>query len=412
MSKPFPWYVGLRFFSAGSDSRLVSFISALAISGLILGVAVLVVVLSVMNGFDREMRTRILTWVPHIQLTSADGVADWQIRAGQLASHPHVLSVSPFTQIEGLLVFRGKSEAVQLRGERTGEGRSVIDAPSVARPEPGRDEIWLPRLLAEKLGVEPGKQITFMTPRRDADAAGRSVGRTLPEIRVLTVGGLYSTRTALDNHVALVHIETASALANLKGRPQGLKVTVNDVFLARETGFQLLDQLPPQYYFIDWIQTHGNLYQAIQMSRKLVGLMVFLIVSIAAFNVVAMLVMTVVDKQGDIAVLKTLGADGADILRVFLIQGALIGLLGTLCGAGLGYAVAFFIPELIDAIERFFDVRFLNVDVYPIDFLPSDPRISDVLWVSALGWMLTMVATIYPALRAARVKPAEVLRYE
>ncbi|HBD12271.1 MAG TPA: hypothetical protein DCZ13_09000, partial [Porticoccaceae bacterium] len=238
------------------------------------------------------------------------------------------------------------------------------------------------------------------------------VGRTLPEIRVLTVGGLYSTRTALDNHVALVHIETASALANLKGRPQGLKVTVNDVFLARETGFQLLDQLPPQYYFIDWIQTHGNLYQAIQMSRKLVGLMVFLIVSIAAFNVVAMLVMTVVDKQGDIAVLKTLGADGADILRVFLIQGALIGLLGTLCGAGLGYAVAFFIPELIDAIERFFDVRFLNVDVYPIDFLPSDPRISDVLWVSALGWMLTMVATIYPALRAARVKPAEVLRYE
>ena len=432
MNGQFPIFVGLRFFTSGSRNRLASFISVLAISGLVLGIAMLIVVLSVMNGFDREMRTQVLGVIPHIQLFGRPAIDDhkgferWQQASIQLLKHPAVRSITPFTQVPGIINFRGKTEAVQLRGV----SRSHLTLESGPLAEQLDDfesitdsEIILPRFLADKLGIKPGQKLAFISPH-GGQRGELSAQTILPVVRVFILAGLFDTHTAVDAHLGIVSLGAASDMVGLEAQEQeasgmalmpaaqGLRVTVKDIFSAREVAFQLLAQLPPGYRFVDWVQTHGNLYQAIQMSRKLVGLLVFLIIAIAAFNVIAMLVMTVINKRPDIAILKTQGASARTIMGIFLIQGALIGLLGSLLGAGLGCLGAWFVSDVVTWLQGVLNVQFLNLNIYPIDYVPSDLRLADVGKVVMIALVLNLLATLYPAWQAARVRPAQVLRYE
>ncbi|MEZ0174174.1 MAG: lipoprotein-releasing ABC transporter permease subunit [Candidatus Reddybacter sp.] len=410
----YPLFIGRRFFSAGSsrsgtNKQLASFIALLAISGLVLGVALMIIVLSVMNGFDKEMRTRVLGVVPHIQLFTPGGVSDWRVLAEKISQTPQVRDVKPFTQLDGMLNFRGRTQAVQLlgtTGDGLGEGFSLKEG-GVAYSKLGANEILLPLPLLEKLGAKTGDSITLIIPGQVTE--GR---QALPKARVFKLAGIYQTHTTVDARVALVSLQTASTLLGLQGRIGGLRLKVDDVFNTRQVAYHLLRQLPEGFRFTDWLQTHGNLYQAIQMSRKLVGLLVFLVIAIAVFNIVSMLVMTVLEKRGDIAVLKTLGATNAAVLAIFLVQGAMIGVAGTALGVLLGVLGSYFVADIIGMLEGLLGRQFLSIDIYPIDYIPSDLRSSDVILVALIALALNFLAALYPAWRAARLQPAQVLRYE
>lgn len=383
-------------------------------TGLVMGVAMLIIVLSVMNGFDREMRTRILGVVPHVQLFQRGGVAEWQALAEVIGSVPGVAEVTPFTGFQGMINARGKVQAVTVQGllpKSLDSAMAEVLPPEtgdwLAGEAAGRSGLMLSRVLAEKLGVERDHTLTLIVPRPGED--GRQLA---PLVRVFSLAGIFDTHTAEDVGLALIHLDIAGDLAGYGARPQGLRISVEDVFAARELGYHLIRQLPSDYSFIDWFQTHGNLHQAIQMSRQMVGLLIFLIIAIAVFNVVSMLIMTVVDKRPAIATLKTLGADNGTILGIFLVQGALIGVSGTLAGLVLGVLGALYVPDLVVWLEGVLHLRFLDTEIYPIDYLPSQLRWRDVGVIVATALILNFFATLYPAWKAARVRPAEILRYE
>lgn len=390
----YPAWIGWRLFRAGSGNRLISFVSLLAMAGLVLGVALMILVLSVMNGFDREMRSRILGLVPHLQLLHRGGIADWQALARQVAADPEVVAAEPFVRLAGMVNFHGRTAPVELLG--------AAPAGRYAGLGPIGDGLLVPQRIADRLGLAPGDALTLFVP---------GSGGTAPVVQAFRVAGIFATRTVLDTALVVTGLERAARIAGLGGRVQGLQLDLRDPLLARDTGYRLLAGLP-DYQFLDWIQTHGNLYQAIQMSRRLVGILVFAVIAVAVFNVVALLVMTVTEKRPAIAILKTQGATRGGILAVFLTQGALIGVLGVALGCLLGVAGALVVSDLVRAVENLFGMRFLSLGVYPIDYLPADLRFSDVLLVAATGLVLNLLAALYPAWRAAAVPPAQVLRYE
>jgi len=402
-------FMGRRFFASGSSSRLASFISLLAMTGLVLGVALLIVVLSVMNGFDREMRTRILGLVPHIQLFQAGGVDDWRALQRELLGVPGIEEATPFTRFSAMISFRGTIEAAEIQGLDPGHLDSQLQSilPPELMTDLEGDGLLMSEALASRLKVSAGDRLTLIVPRTGADGQPLS-----PRAQGMRVAGIFNTHTAEDNGLAIVNLASAGQISGFDHRPQALRIRLSDVFQARDMGYQLIRNLPPQFSFIDWFQTHGNLYQAIQLSRQMVGLLIFLIIAIAVFNVVSMMVMTVVDKKGAIAILKTQGATNATVLGVFLVQGSLIGLWGCFLGVAIGVPVALYAPSLVAGLEALLGMRFLNSEIYPIDYLPTDLQVRDVLMVVGVALALNFVATLYPAWRAARVRPAEVLRYE
>ena len=405
MFKPLPLFLGLRYFSAGgAGNRLVSFISLLAISGLVLGVGLLIIVLSVMNGFDRELRERILSVVPHVQIIHQQGVIDWRSDAALLARHPAVTEVTPYTEVNGLLNFRQHSRPVQLLGLDAnaipaGLNQVLVEA-AVRLPED--NQVLLSEVLASSLDVQPGQRLTIIVP----EAQGATVAQTF------IVAGVFATHTEIDQLLAIASSAKVAELAAMPGRIKGFRVQINDQFNARQLGYQLIEQLPFGYGFRDWFQTHGNLYQAIQLSRNMVGLLIFMIIAVAAFNVISMLMMSVIDKRKDIAILQTLGLARGDILRLFLTQGALIGLFGIVLGVLMGLLGCLWVADLVTWVESLLGVSLLNTEVYPIDYIPVDLRGSDVLKVALSAVVLNLLATVYPALRASRVVPAEELRYQ
>lgn len=412
MFKPFPLYVGLRNFTSGSRNRLVSFISLLAILGLVLGVALLIVVMSVMNGFDHEMEARILGAVPHVRLFKDGGVEDVPALMEVLEAQENVRATMPFNQVEGMLTSRGKTRPVEVLGvdgALSGEFIGQFVLPELLASLQGSEKtLLLAKGVADKLMVSVGDRVTLLVPR-----VGVQKNRQLaPTIRAFTVGGIFQTHTTIDQHLALAQLDVVGSLSGTGTRPQGIQVKLNDIFQVRQTGFDLLRVLAPGYRFSDWIQTHGNLYQAIRMSRNMVSLLVFLIIGIAVFNVISMLMMTVLDKRSAIAILKTLGATNSEIITVFLTQGFLIGAVGSLLGAIIGISCAWKASAIVSGIESLLGFHFLSSEVYPIDYLPSALVWSDVLLIVAVALGLNFLATLYPALRAARTRPAEVLRYE
>lgn len=401
-----PLFVGLRYFTAaGRGNLLVSFISLLAIAGMALGVGLLVVVLSVMNGFDRELREKILSVVPHIQLLHNTGVSDWQGQQQLIAELDNVTEVSPYNQLEGLLYNRQDSRPLQLLGLAdsampSGMESMLADA-SLALPK--GNAVLLSASLAESLGLVAGQQVAVIVP---AIEGGQAAAFSMQ------LAGIFATHTELDQVLGLTSLEQVAKMNGSDNVVQGFRVQIDQQFDARQIGYRILDDLPYGYGFRDWFQTHGNLYQAIQLSRNMVGLLIFLIVAIAAFNVVSMLMMSVVSKRKDIAVLQTMGLSEADILRLFLFQGTLIGLFGIALGVAVGLLGCYWLADLVGWLEMLLGGNLLNTAVYPIDYIPVDVRWLDVATIAAVAMVLNMLATLYPARRASRVAPADELRYD
>ena len=412
MFKPFSFYVGLRYAGTKRESQLVSFISLVSMLGMTVGVALLIVVLSVMNGFDKEMRNRILGLVPHITIKNYAEAQDWQPIANKVSQHPEVKAVAPFVQVGGMILRGTDVESVLVYGIDVEHETKVsiinefISAQVLQRLETDSRDVILGKALAQRLNLSVGEHINLMVPQQ---ANGK---QAKPKFIRLGIAGLFHTGTEIDQSVALMAITTAEQLMAGDVSAKGLRVSLVDTFAAPRVAWELEQNLPYGFASRDWTRSHGNLYSAIQLSKQLVALMLFTIIAVAAFNVVSALVMVVTDKQADIAILRTLGVKPKTVMAIFMVQGTVIGLIGTGLGVILGLLLSICVADVVAMIEGVFNHQFLNSDVYPIDYMPVDIRWGDVTLVALVAFSMSILATLYPAWRAARVQPAEALRYE
>ncbi len=415
MFRPYEIYIGLRYTRAKRRNHFISFISLISILGIALGVTALVTVLSVMNGFEGELRTRILGMASHVIVTErAEGIADWQSLAREVAGAPHVTGAAPFVREEAMLTFGRAVSGAILRGilpeqePRVSTIHEHMVSGAIAALRPGRYGIVLGRELAMALGADLGDRVTVISPQASLTPAGN-----LPRLRRFTVVGIFEVGMyEYDRGVALIHLNDAQRLFRMGDRVTGLRLRLDDLFLAPRVVRDLQSRLSPDYRVTDWTHQHANFFRAIKTEKRVMFVILTLIVAVAAFNIVSTLVMVVTDKQADIAILRTLGATPRSIMEIFIVQGLVIGLLGTLLGTVGGVALALNVETLVPAIERLFDVQFLPADVYYISELPSELHWPDVWKIAGLAFLLTLLATLYPAWRASRTQPAEALRYE
>jgi lipoprotein-releasing system permease protein len=399
--------------AVGQRDGFLSFISGISMAGIALGVAALIVVLSVMNGFQKEVRDRMLSVLSHIEITSPNGLSDWEPIAETLAKQAHVLGVAPMVSSQGLLSRAESMRGVVLRGvDPALEGR-VSDLPkqlivgSISDLKPGQFGVVLGTQLAGTLGVRVGDRVNLLVPEGDLTPAGM-----MPRMRALQVVGMVdSGHYEYDSTLAVMHWKDAAALLRMTD-PTGLRVKIDDMQKAPEIAVRLAQVVPQALWVSDWSRSNRNWFAAVQTEKKMMFIILTLIIAVAAFNLVSTLVMTVTDKQADIAILRTMGASAGLVQRIFLVQGLAIGLLGSLLGVGFGLLIALNIDVIVPFIETLFRVQFLPRDIYFISQLPSDVRLDDVLKVGIMAFVLSILATIYPSRRAAQVKPAEALRYE
>ena len=399
--------------AVGQRDGFLSFISGISMAGIALGVAALIVVLSVMNGFQKEVRDRMLSVLSHIEITSPNGLSDWEPIAETLAKQAHVLGVAPMVSSQGLLSRAESMRGVVLRGvDPALEGR-VSDLPkqlivgSISDLKPGQFGVVLGTQLAGTLGIRVGDRVNLLVPEGDLTPAGM-----MPRMRALQVVGMVdSGHYEYDSTLAVMHWKDAAALLRMTD-PTGLRVKVDDMQKAPEIAVRLAQVVPQALWVSDWSRSNRNWFAAVQTEKKMMFIILTLIIAVAALNLVSTLVMTVTDKQADIAILRTMGASAGLVQRIFLVQGLAIGLLGSLLGVGFGLLIALNIDVIVPFIETLFRVQFLPRDIYFISQLPSDVRLDDVLKVGIMAFVLAILATIYPSRRAAQVKPAEALRYE
>ena len=408
-----PFWIGFRYLAAKRRNHFISFISMSSMIGMTLGVAVLILVLSVMNGFDRELRERILGMVPHGVIYERGGVQDWQSLAEEVEAFPGVVAAAPLTRLQGMMAYQGRVQGAMITGIEPSAEASVSILPDhlvdgeLSSLQDGGFNVVLGEILARRLHLVIGDKVTLMLPEATLSPAG-----ILPRIKRLTVTGIFSVGAELDANLAVIHIQDARKLARLAGQAQALRIKTDDLFQAPKVVWELVSQLEGVYSGSDWTRTHGNLFQAIKMEKTMIGLLLLIIVAVAAFNIISTLVMVVTDKQADIAILRTMGASPRTILQIFMVQGLAIGFVGVAIGTVLGILAALSISDIIAWIEGISGVQFLNGDVYFISYLPSQLLWSDVAMITSSGLVLSFLATIYPAVRASKIQPAEALRYE
>jgi len=408
-----PLLIGLRYVRAKRRNHFISFISLTSMLGLMLGVAVLILVLSVMNGFDYELRTRILGMVPHTKIESPSGLVEWESLAEQLMQRERVIGAAPYVEQQGMFSVAGRNEGAMVNGiHPEWEDRVSIIGENMRQGslddlQPGEWNIILGSLLARHLGVDVGDRVTLLVPEASITPAG-----VFPRLKRFTVSGVFSVGADLDANLAYANIEDMQTLARLGDAVGGLRLELDDLFVAGSETRSIINELGVGYRGLDWTFSHGNLFQAIQMEKRMIGLLLTVIIAVAAFNIVSTLVMVVTDKHADIAILRTIGATPRSIMGIFVVQGLAIGVIGIAIGVALGILLALTISDLIDWVESLLGIQFLDAGVYFISNLPSRLHWADVRDIVAAAFGLTFLSTLYPAWRASRVQPAEVLRYE
>jgi len=418
MNWPYELQIGWRYTRAGRAGRrngFISFISGVSMLGIALGVAALIIVLSVMNGFQKEVRDRMLSVVSHIEVLDVDGagLADWHATAAAARENRQVVGAAPFIASQALIARGDDMRGVIVRGIVPNDEATVTDLAAqlkdttLAKLVPGNWNIVLGVELARSLGVHEGDKVTIVLPGGQVTPAG-----IVPRLRQMTVVGTFDAgHYEYDSGLALVHLDDAAKLFRVSG-PTGVQLRLKDLNEAPLVAAQLAQSLGPRLDVRDWTSTNRNWFAAVQVEKRLMFIILTLIVAVAAFNLVSTLVMTVTDKRADIAILRTLGATPRSVMGIFMVQGAASGVIGTLAGVVLGLAVAFNIDVIVPAIESVLHVSFLPSSVYLISRMPSDPQQGDIVPIVVISLVLSFVATLYPSWRASRLQPAEALRYE
>ena len=408
-------FIGLRYTRAKRRNHFISFISFISVIGIALGMTVLITVMSVMNGFQREIRTRILGVASHVQLSGADGkLSDWQQAAKAALRNDQVIATAPFVNAQGLLTNGSAVRGAYIRGvvpeheDRVADIGKHMRSGSLDNLKSGEYGIVLGVELARALGAVQGDKVVLVAPQGQVTPAG-----ILPRLRQFTVVGIFGVdHYEYDSGLALIDIEDAQRLFRFGDAVSGVRLKLKDLFKAIEVSRDLSRSLGPDVYASDWTRQHANFFRAVQIEKRMMFVVIILIIAVAAFNIVSSLIMVVTDKQADIAILRTLGAAPSSITKIFIIQGTLIGVVGTLLGLAGGISLALNVETVVPFIESMLGIKFLAKDVYYITDLPSELQTADVIVTAVVSFALTMLATLYPSWRAAKTNPAEALRYE
>ena len=415
MFTPYELCVGLRYTRAKRRNHFISFISLTSMIGIALGATALITVISVMNGFERELRERILGIASHATISAYDGSLEgWQPLASAAADHPEVVGAAPFVESQAMLTRSARVRGALVRGvlpEREPQvselGEYLVEG-ELGSLAPGRFNILLGSSLARRLDASVGTAVALVAPQVRVTPAG-----VLPRMRRFTVSGIFEAgHSQYDTSLAVIHIEDAQRMFRLEQGVSGVRIKLADMFDAPRVSRELGRSLGETYWLKDWTQHHANFFRALKIEKTVMFVILTLIVAVAAFNLVSTLIMVVTDKESDIAILRTLGASQRSILSIFVVQGTVIGIAGTLAGVAGGVALATHVETLVPAIESLFDVQFLSPQIYYISAVPSEMRWSDVTRVGIVAFVLSVLATLYPAWRASRIQPVEALRHE
>ena len=418
MQIPYELILGWRYTRAGRASRrngFISFISGVSMLGIALGVAALIIVLSVMNGFQKEVRDRMLGVISHIEVFAPGGSAlpDLAQTLAEVRQNPQVVGAAPFIAAQALLARGEDMKGVLVRGIDPALEGNVTDLAAQLKDSvfpkllSGEFGVVLGGELARAMGVRTGDTVTLIAPSGQVTPAG-----VVPRLKQMTVVGTFdSGHFEFDSALVLMHQDDAGRIFRLEG-PTGIRVKLQNLHLARQVATQLVASLSGDLLVRDWTRQNRTWFAAVQLEKRMMFIILTLIVAVAAFNLVSTLVMTVTDKRADIAILRTLGASPASIMGVFMVQGAMVGVIGTLSGLALGLGVAFNIDVIVPALERLLNASFLPRDIYLISRMPSEPQYADIMPIAVISLVLAFLATLYPSWRASRVNPAEALRYE
>ena len=413
--RPYELFIALRYTRTKRRNHFISFISLISMLGMALGVCALIVVLSVMNGFQKEIRTRILGIAPHLQVNAeSNDLVDWQPTLQVIKSHPQVVAAAPFINGQGMISFDQNVQGVMVRGILPQDEKRVIDISNKMKSGSLNDlqadgfGIALGSDLARSLGAHVGDKVLLISPQGQVTPAGM-----MPRLKQFHVAAIFEIGMApYDNALALIHLSDAQRLYRMDGTVSGISARLHDLDLAPQVSAEIGRSLPRNTYVSDWTRQHANYFRAVQIEKKMMFIILSLIVAVAAFNIVSTMVMAVTDKRADIAILRTLGATPASIMRIFIVQGVIIGLVGSVLGVAGGILLTLNIDTVVPFIEKVVGMHFLSKEVYFITELPSDLQCNDVLIVAGFSFLISLLATIYPSWRASKVQPAEALRYE
>lgn len=415
MFRPFEVYIGLRYTRARKRDHFISFIAILSIIGIALGVLVMITVLSVMNGFQSEVRDRLLSAASHATIDGIDGnLPDWVAVMKQVKTHPRVIGAAPYVRTEGMLTRGSLVSPTFVRGVMPAQEEQVSDigkhmiAGDINDLKPGEFNIVLGKYLARSLGAYVGDKVTLVTPQANVTPAG-----ILPRLKRFTVVGIFEMgHSQFDSGLAVIHMQDAARLMRLGDAVTGVRLKIDDIFAAPQVSRELVEQMSGGYLVSDWTRVHANFFRAVDIEKKMMRIILTLIVVVAAFLIIVTMVMAVNEKQSDIAILRTLGASPSSIMKIFMVQGFIIGFIGIFIGVSAGIALSLNIGDIVAFIEGVFGTKFLSPDVYLISDIPSELRLDDIVFITSIAFGINIAAAVYPARRAANTQPAEALRYE